>query len=88
MTDVLIRDVAPADLQVIRNAAAEKGISLQAYLKAAMHAQAVHVRRQDALARAGKRLEGTPEVPESERAAVLQAIADENEQRAQQLGKR
>jgi hypothetical protein len=88
MPDVLIRNVPPEDLQAIRDAAAERGISVQAYLQEALHAQAAHLRRQDTLARARQRLEGSPEVPEGERAAVLQAIADENERRAEELGNR
>ena len=88
MTDVLIRNVAPEDMQVIRDAAAERGISVQAYLQEGLHAQAMYVRRRNALARAKQRLEGLPGVAESERTAVLQAIAEENERRAEELGDR
>ena len=88
MPDVLIRNVPPEDLQAIRDAAAERGISVQAYLQEVLHAQAAHLRRQETLSRARQRLEGSPEVPEGERSAVLQAIADENERRAEELGNR
>jgi hypothetical protein len=88
MPDVLIRNVPAEDLQIIRDAAEERGISVQAYLQQVMHAQAAYVRRQEALARLRQRLEGTPEVPERERAAVLQAIADTDERRTEQLGTR
>ena len=88
MTDVLIRNVAPEDMQVIREAAAERGISVQAYLHEGLHAQAMYVRRQNALARTKQRLEKFPEVAESERAAALEATAAENERRAQELGDR
>jgi hypothetical protein len=88
MPDVLIRNVPPEDLQVIRDAADERGISVQAYLQEVMHAQAAYVRRQDALGRIRERLEGSPGVPEGERSAVLQTIADENDRRGQQLGNR
>jgi hypothetical protein len=81
MTNVLIRDVPADDLDQIRSAAAERGTSVQAYLRDAVHAQAAYLRRQDALARAAERLQGQPEVPDDERAAVLDAIDDTFTQR-------
>jgi hypothetical protein len=81
MTNVLIRDVPADDLDQIRSAAAERGTSVQAYLRDAVHAQAAYLRRQDALARAAERLQGQPEVPDDERAAVLDAIDDAYTQR-------
>ena len=39
MSDVLIRDVPADDLDQIRSAAAEKGTSVQNYLRDAVHAQ-------------------------------------------------
>lgn len=82
---MLIRDVRPDDLERIRAAAAERGMSLQNYLREAVHAQASYLRRQDALGRTGARLRGREEVPEPERNAVLTAIATAHTERAEQL---
>jgi uncharacterized protein (DUF1778 family) len=88
VSNVLIRDVPPDDLEQIRSAAAERGTSLQNYLLEAVHAQAAYLRRQDALSKAARRLQGTPEVAEEERDAVLEAIDAAHEERAAQLGDR
>lgn len=88
MPNVLIRDVPPDDLDQIRAVAAERGMSLQGYLRDAVHAQAVYLRRQTALARASERLHGQPEVPDSEREAVLAAVDRALDERADQLGGR
>jgi hypothetical protein len=85
MPNVLIRDVPAADLEEIRSAAAARGISLQAYLRDTVHAQAAHLRRRVALARVAGRLRGRPGVPEAERDAVLEAIDDAQVGRADQL---
>ncbi|MGH3885278.1 MAG: hypothetical protein ACRDSZ_01710 [Pseudonocardiaceae bacterium] len=85
MPDVLIRDVPDDDLDQIRSAAAERGTSLQNYLRDAVHAQATYLRRQVALARTAERLDGRPEVPAEERRAVLDAIADLHFERADRL---
>ena len=88
MPNVLIRDVPPDDLEQIRSAAAERGTSLQNYLRDAVHAQATYLRRQAALARTAERLGGRPAVPEQERRAVLDAIDEAHEERAGQLSER
>ena len=88
MSDVLIRDVPDDDLDLIRAAAAESGLSLQAYLRGTVRAQAVYLRRQQALQRVEQRLTGQPPVPEAERAAVLDALAAEEAHRAEQLSDR
>lgn len=88
MPNVLIRDVPTDDLEQIRSAAAERGTSLQHYLLEAVHAQAVYLRRQDALVKTAQRLRGTPEVPADERAAVLGSIETAHEERADQLSDR
>jgi hypothetical protein len=85
MSDVLIRDVPTDDLDEIRAAALARGMSLQAYLRDTVHAQAVHLRRQAALAGLAERLEGRPEVPDDERRAVLGAIDDAHQDRIDQL---
>lgn len=85
MTSVLIRDVPDDDLAQIRAAAAERGTSLQSYLRDAVHAQAAYLRRQAALTRTSERLEGRPEVPAVERSAVMDAIEDAHGERADQL---
>lgn len=82
---MLIRDVPDDDLEQIRSAAAERGTSLQSYLRDAVHTQAVYLRRQAALTRTAQRLAGRPEVPAHERRAVLDAISDTHSQRADQL---
>ena len=88
VSNVLIRGVPPEDLERIRAAAAARGTSLQNYLLEAVRAQASYLRRQEALARTAERLRGQPEVPESERAAVLDAIDTGNAERAGQLADR
>jgi hypothetical protein len=79
VTNVLIRDVLAEDLERIRSAAAERGTSLQSYLRDAVHAQATYLRRQDALARAEGRLRGLPSVSQDEHDALLDAIDAELE---------
>ncbi|MGH4019525.1 MAG: hypothetical protein ACRDT0_09870 [Pseudonocardiaceae bacterium] len=85
MPNVLIRDVPADDLDQIRSAAAERGTSLQNYLREAVHAQAAYLRRQAALARTAERLRGRSEVSAEERNAVLDAIEDAHAERADQL---
>ncbi len=85
MSNVLIRDVPPDDLEQIRAAASERGTSLQNYLLEAVHAQAVYLRRQDALVKTAQRLQGKPEVPDDERVAVLDAIDAAHQERADRL---
>ena len=48
MTNVLIRDVPPNDLELIRAAAAAEGTSLQNYLREAVHTHAAYLRRRGA----------------------------------------
>ena len=85
MSDVLIRDVPTDDLAQIRAAAAERGTSLQNYLRDALRAQAAYLRRQAALVEIAERLRGRPEVLTDDRGAILQDIADAHQDRAQQL---
>ncbi|MQA25532.1 MAG: hypothetical protein GEU94_08675 [Micromonosporaceae bacterium] len=63
-------------------------MSLQAYLRDAVHAQAAHLRRRAALARAAERLSGRPGVPDVERRAVLDAVDDAHAERGDQLSDR
>lgn len=88
MSNVLIRDVPAEDLDQIRSAAAERGTSLQNYLRETVHAQAAYLRRQEALARTAERLRGRPAVPSEERGAVLDAIEDAHVERADQFSDR
>jgi hypothetical protein len=88
MPNVLIRDVPADDLDQIRAVAAERGTSLQSVLRDAVHAQAVYLRRQAAIARTAHRLQGQAEVPDSERDAVLAAVDRAHQERADQLGGR
>lgn len=88
MSNVLIRDVPGDDLEQIRAAAAQKGTSLQGYLRDAVHAQAVYLRRQEALARVSEQLRGRAGVPDEERRAVLEAVEDASDERADQLSGR
>lgn len=74
MSNVLIRDVPPEDMEQIKEAAARRGTTLQTYLWETVHAQAAYLRRQDALARTARRLHGRPAVPEEAREAVLDAV--------------
>lgn len=88
MPNVLVRDVPPDDLDQIRSAAAAQGTSLQGYLRDAVHAQAVYLRRQAAITRSAERLRGGPQVPESEREAVLELVDEAHHERADQLSAR
>lgn len=85
MPNVLIRDVPADDLAQMRSAAAARGVSLQAYLLAAMHAQAAHLRRQETLNRVAARLADQPAVTEHDRTAVLDAMDDALADRGAQL---
>jgi len=85
--NVLIRDVPPDDLNQIRSAAAARNMSLQAYLLEAVHAQAAHLRRREALRRVAARLLNQRAVDEQDRQAVLDAIDDANAARGAQLGR-
>jgi acyl-CoA reductase-like NAD-dependent aldehyde dehydrogenase len=85
VSNVLIRDVPADDLDQIRAAAAERGTSVQSYLRDALHAQAVYLRRKAALTRTAERLRSQREVPIEERSAILQAIADAHRERSDQL---
>ncbi|MGH9072718.1 MAG: hypothetical protein ACRDZQ_01150 [Acidimicrobiales bacterium] len=76
------------DLEQIRAAATARGVSLQSYLRDAVHTQASFLRRQEALNRAANRLHGRPEVPAEERQAVLDAIETAHVSRADELGDR
>ncbi|BBX11214.1 antitoxin [Mycobacterium novum] len=87
MPNVLIRDVPVADLDQIRSAATERGVSLQAYLLETMHAQAAHLRRRAALNRTAARLAQQPAVAEQDRAAVLDAIDEAHADRGAQLSR-
>ena len=78
----------PDDLDQIRSAAAAQGASLQGYLRDAVQAQAVYLRRQAAITRTEERLRGGPEVPESERDAVLELVDEAQHDRADQLSAR
>ncbi|MGH3544553.1 MAG: hypothetical protein ACRDPW_01255 [Mycobacteriales bacterium] len=73
------------DLDQIRSAANHQGTSLQSYLRDTVHAQATYLRRQAALTNTAECLLGQPQVPENERRAVLDAIADAHAVRAEQL---
>ncbi len=59
---------------------------MQSYLLDAVHAQAVYVRRQAAIARTAERLKGQPAVSEIDRDAILAAIQDARDERDAQLG--
>jgi hypothetical protein len=85
--NVLIRDVPADDLELIRSTAADRGVSLQSYLLETVSGQADYLRRREALAATARRLADKPGVPESERSAVLGAIADEHAERAHELGR-
>jgi hypothetical protein len=87
MPNVLIRDVPTEDLDQIRSAAAARGMSLQAYLLEAVHAQAAHLRRRQALDRTAAHLAGRPAVDEQDRKAVLEAIDDADAERGAELGR-
>lgn len=88
MSNVLIRDVPTEDLEPIRAAAAARGVSLQSYLRDAVHAQASFLRRREALGRVAARLEDRVGVPEAERQAVLEEIDTAHASRADERGDR
>jgi hypothetical protein len=85
MSNVLIRDVLPEDLEQIRGAAAQQCTTLQAYLWETVHAQAAYLRRRDALARTALRLHTRPAVPDRAREGVLDAIEAAHDERGDRL---
>jgi len=76
------------DLDPIRSAAADKGVSVQSFLREVVHAQAAYLRRQAALTRTAERLGRRLAVPAEERNAVLDAIDDAHARRADRLSDR
>jgi len=84
--NVLIRDVPDDDLEQIRSAAADRGLSLQAYLREALSLQAAQLRRQATVESIAARLRGVPPVTESERRAVAAAVDAAHDERARELG--
>ncbi|MHB2023351.1 MAG: hypothetical protein ACYCO3_08485 [Mycobacteriales bacterium] len=88
MSNVLIRDVSPEDLEQIKEAAAQQGTTLQAYLWETVRAQAAYLRRRDALARTAQRLHGRPAVSNEAREAVLDAIEAAHDERGDRLSQR
>ncbi|PWJ53652.1 hypothetical protein SAMN06264364_11155 [Quadrisphaera granulorum] len=76
MPDVLIRDVPSEDLEVIRSVAAERGLTLQAYLLSAVQMHAAHERRQQTLRALERTLHGLPPVALEDRQSVLDAIGE------------
>ncbi|MHB1509775.1 MAG: hypothetical protein ACYCST_07435 [Acidimicrobiales bacterium] len=88
MSNVLIRDVPPEDLEQIKEAAAQRGTTLQAYLWDTVHAQAAYLRRQDALARTAQRLHGRPAVSKEARESVLDAIDAADDERGSWVSQR
>jgi hypothetical protein len=88
MPNVLIRDVPEEDLDRIRSAAAEEGVSMQSYLREALHVHASGQRRREALSRMAERLHGLPPVPEEDRQAVLDAMDEAVKERAEELADR
>ncbi len=87
MTNVLIRNVPADDLDEIRAAATQRGTSVQRYLRDAVHAHAVYLRRHAAVAQASERLRGRAAVPDEERRAVLAAVDSANDERVDQLSR-
>jgi hypothetical protein len=83
--NVLIRDVPTEDLDQIRSAAADRGMSLQAYLRETVSVRAAHLRRRAAVGRVSERLRGRPPVAERERRAVADAIDAAHARRADEL---
>ena len=75
-------------LDQLRAVAAERGTSLQSYLRDAVHAQAVCLRRQAAIADTSERLRGQAEVPDSERDSVMVAVERAHQERTDQLSGR
>lgn len=72
MSNVLIRNVPPEDLDKLRAAAAASGESLQSHSVAAVRSQAAYLRRRSALKVIQARLQGRAAVPEKER--TLEAV--------------
>ncbi|MGL4743466.1 MAG: hypothetical protein ACRCXL_03635 [Dermatophilaceae bacterium] len=85
MSNVLIRDVPDGDLDLIRSAAADRGVSLQRYLREAVRSHATYLRRQSALDQTRQRLHGSRVVSDEERRAVLDDIDVELGERADEV---
>jgi hypothetical protein len=74
MPDLLIRNMTDADLQLIREAAAEEGISMQSYLLRTVTRHATYLRRQSTLATIQRELRGHGALTDDDRAAVRKAM--------------
>lgn len=61
---------------------------MQNYLRGTVQAEAAYLRRQDTLARIGGRLRKKELVPEKVRQAVLDAVDEANDDRADELPER
>lgn len=85
---MLIRDVSPDDLDVIRAVASARGQSLQAYLRSAVQAHAAFERRQQTLRALDEGLSGLHAVESDDRRAVLDAIGRAHLLRADELSVR
>lgn len=83
---MVIRNVPGDDLERMRAAASAQGVSLHNYLRSVVEAEAAYLRRQEDLARTADRLRGRAGVTDEDREAVLTAIEDAHESRADDLG--
>lgn len=75
MGNVLIRDVPENDMQVIKDAAARDGRSVQAYLLATLCDRAAYERRQAALRALDEHLAGETPLTDKDRDAVDAAVS-------------
>ena len=66
MTNVIVRNVADTDVEVLKKAASSSGMSLQAYLAMELHNKATQLRRREALGRLRNRLNGRSKIGATE----------------------
>ncbi len=70
MTSVLLRNLPDDEIATIKAAAAAAGVSMQSYLREAVHAQAEYFLRQEALRKISDSVRGST-IPEADREAIF-----------------
>jgi hypothetical protein len=76
MPDLLIRNVTDADLQLIREAAAQEGISMQSYMLRNVQRHATYLRRQATLATLRSERGHRAPISDEDRAVIRKAMYD------------
>ncbi len=82
MTNVIVRNVPPNDVAVLKQAAADAGVSLQAYLGERLRNEAARRRRQEAVDRMRARMAGHSTLTAAE---VAESVSVAREERSKSM---